>query len=239
MSTAVTLCSLFLAALTAAAAGYVWFTTRRPMSSSHFGGVGQIRTMGEVVVMSSRCPSVGRAVDGSGRFGRPRSILVACELVVEYRFDLRKAVITRGVLGTDVLLPPCTMTVTHASVDVVHMQSGTFLGVPIHPLREADLTRLIAEARTNATARQASGNDYLLGQAQGVIRELLSDYARLFAPHEKVRIVFAEQAGHAVEVPAAIPAAAAPIPALTVSMPALGIRRSLTRIANAVTVAGG
>ena len=117
---------------------------------------------------------------------------MTCDMVVEYRFDMREAVISHTSGGIDILMPECQVTVSHGDVKVVHMQHGTVMGLPVRRLDANDINRLLAEARENVNSKRDRREDYLAARAQDSARSMLLGYAGLIAPAETIRIVFAD-----------------------------------------------
>lgn len=175
------------------AAGWLWCSDRRTPPSTHYGGIGRIREMGEIVAMRLDCTDSGWAREASRWFGRGRCLLINSEIVVEYRYDIRSAVIRRDGDGVEVRLPPCEVTVNHGAIDVVFMQHGTVFGVPLRRLDEADISRLIADARTNVASKRGRADDELLQRARERVRTLLLDYARVIAPSDSVSVTFTDE----------------------------------------------
>lgn len=169
-----------------------WQRSHRHAPSTHYGGIGRIREIGELVALRIDCADVAWAADKDRWFGRGRSLLMACDMVVEYRFDMREAVISRTSGGIDILMPECQVTVSHGDVNVVHMQHGTVMGLPVRRLAANDINRLLAEARENVNSKRDQREDYLAARAQDSARSMLLGYAGLIAPTETIRIVFAE-----------------------------------------------
>jgi hypothetical protein len=169
-----------------------WQRSHRRSPSTHYGGIGRIREIGELVALRIDCADVAWAADKDRWFGRGRSLLMTCDMVVEYRFDMREAVISHTSGGIDSLMPECQVTVSHGDVKVVHMQHGTVMGLPVRRLDANDITRLLAEARENVNSKRDRREDYLAARAQDSARSMLLGYAGLIAPTETIRIVFAE-----------------------------------------------
>jgi len=165
----------------------------RGLSSTLYGGIGQIREIGELVALRVDCSEVAWASEPDGLIGRGKSLLAKCDLVIEHRFNLRDMVMRPSVDGIELLVPEAIVTINHRDVQVVHMQHGTILGVPCRRLAVRDINQLLSEARENVNAQRQSGDDYLLARAQDSARTLLLSYASLFAPAEKVRVVFADR----------------------------------------------
>jgi hypothetical protein len=182
----------------------------RGLSSAHYGGIGRIREIGELVALRVDCSEVAWASEPDGLIGRGKSLLAKCDLVIEHRFNLRDMVIRPSADGIELLVPEAIVTINHGDVQVVHMQHGTILGVPCRRLGVHDINQLLSEARENVNAHRKSGDDYLLTRAQDSARTLLLSYAALFAPAEKVRIVF-EDRGNSMP-PTLLPAHAASHP---------------------------
>jgi len=177
----------------AAIGGVCFFVGRRlgrSLSSSHYGGIGRIREIGELVALRVDCSEVAWASEPDGVIGRGKSLLAKCDLVIEHRFNLRDMVIRPAVDGIELLVPEATVTINHGAVQVVHMQHGTVLGVPCRRLGVGDINRLLAEARENVNAKRQGRDSYLDSRAQDSARTLLLSYAAIFAPDEKVQIIF-------------------------------------------------
>lgn len=171
---------------------FAWRNSHRHLPSTHYGGIGRIREIGELVALRIDCADVAWAADKNRWFGRGRSLLMTCDMVVEYRFDMREAVISHTSSGIDILMPKCQVTVSHGDVKVVHMQHGTVLGLPVRRLDADDINRLLAEARENVNSKRDRREDYLAARAQDSARSMLLGYAGLIAPAETIRIVFAD-----------------------------------------------
>lgn len=170
----------------------VWCSSHRQLPSAHYGGIGRIREIGELVALRIDCADVAWAADKNRWFGLGRSLLMTCDMVVEYRFDMRAAVISHTSGGIDILMPKCEVTVSHGDVKVVHMQHGTVMGLPVRRLDANDINRLLAEARENVNSKRDRREGNLTARAQDSARSMLFDYASLIAPAETLRIVFAE-----------------------------------------------
>ena len=217
---------IVVAILTVAAIGVACFfvgkSLGRGLTSAHYGGIGRIREIGELVALRVDCSEVAWASEPDGLVGRGRSLLAKCDLVIEHRFNLRDMVIHPTGDGIELLVPAAAVTISHGDVKVVHMQHGTILGVPCRGLGVHDINRLLSEARENMNARRHGGDDYLAARAQDSARTLLLSYASLFAPSEKVRIVFAESP--AALVPSLLAAPANPLP---LQLGAVGMHHSM------------
>ncbi len=171
---------------------FAWRNSHHHSPSTHYGGIGRIREIGELVALRIDCADVAWAADKVRWFGRGRSLLMTCDMVVEYRFDMREAVISHTSGGIDILMPECQVTVSHGDVKVVHMQHGTVMGLPVRRLDANDINRLLAEARENVNSKRDRREDYLAARAQDSARSMLLGYASLIAPAETIRIVFAD-----------------------------------------------
>lgn len=190
MSILIGLAALVLFAALAAGCFFAGSVFGRGPSTTHYGGIGKIRELGELVVLRVECGEHDWAYDRDAWYGRGRSLLVKCDLSVEYRFNLHDVVIRHAGDAIDLVMPPPTITVAHGDVQVVHMQHGTILGVPCRRLGVHDINRLLAEARANIDARRERGDDYLAARARDQARSILLAYAALAAPAEKIRVLF-------------------------------------------------
>ena len=168
---------IVVAILTVAAIGVACFfvgkSLGRGLTSAHYGGIGRIREIGELVALRVDCSEVAWASEPDGLVGRGRSLLAKCDLVIEHRFNLRDMVIHPTGDGIELLVPAAAVTISHGDVKVVHMQHGTILGVPCRGLGVHDINRLLSEARENMNARRHGGDDYLAARAQDSARTLL------------------------------------------------------------------
>jgi hypothetical protein len=222
--------------LVVAAVGATCFLVGRALglrlTSSHYGGIGRIREIGELVALRVDCSEVAWASDPNGLLGRGRSLLARCDMVIEHRFNLRGMVIRTTGDGIELRLPAATVAVSHGAIELVHMQHGTVLGVPCRRIGAADINRLLAEARENANSRRQGMADDLAARAQDSARNLLLSYASIFAPAEKVRIIFTANAEATTASPPAGAAERLPVPADPV-----GARRRLASSARAAIVA--
>lgn len=202
----------------AAIGGACFFVGRRlgrGLTSSHYGGIGRIREIGELVALRVDCSEVAWAAEPDGVIGRGKSLLAKCDLVIEHRFNLRDMVIRPTVDGVELLVPKATVTINHGDVRVVHMQHGTVLGVPCRRLGVDDINRLLTEARENVNATRQCRDNYLESRAQDSARTLLLSYAAIFAPDEKVRIVFGGSSAATTEPLLAAATSEPPLPGPT------------------------
>lgn len=196
MNTAFVLLVCVAAFTIVAAIFYVGTKLGRALSTSHCGGIGMIREIGELVALRVDCSDVGWATDKGSLLGRGRSLLAKCDMVLEYRFNLRNVLIRQTVFGIEVVLPQAEVTVSHGAVNVVHMQHGTLLGIPLRRLRVFDINRLLDEARRNITAKAHRSDDYLATRAQECARAIIGEYISRFAPTDRIRIMFGTECGN-------------------------------------------
>lgn len=228
MSAIAALCTLAISALMLVGACCLCFTKRHTRTSTHYGGIGRIREMGEIVAMRLDCTDSGWAREPSGWLGRGRCLLINSEIVIEYRFDVRRAIITRDDTGVEVRLPPCEVTIHHGTIDVVFMQHGTILGMPLCRLDEGDISRLIAEARTNVTSKRQHADDALLVRARESVRTLLLDYARVIALMESVSVSFSGEPA-AMEAVTTLPLRSGIMPTLASAASLLNLSQPTSR----------
>lgn len=164
----------------------------RATRATHLAGIGAFHDVGEIVALRVETTGVGRAREASRWYSRGRNVVITCDMVMEYRFDMRRALVTRRRGGIEVRMPPCDVTVSHGNIEVELIQAATVIGLPVRGVDEAGLSRMIAEARENVGARHRSRCGSLLARACENARRLLADYAGVVAPAEEVRIVFSD-----------------------------------------------
>jgi hypothetical protein len=207
------LVSLLLVSVFAGASAFFFFSRKgfgRSITTSQYASLGRIREIGELVALRIDCSEIGWSTHRSSLWTRGKSLLAKCDMILEYRFNLRNVVIRPTSRGVDLIMPEPDVTVTHGDVDVVHMQHGAVLGLPLFRLNVHDINSLLKEARSAITAKAKLGGPSLNERAEHYARLILTSYISPLAPAEKIRIMFQNQQGDEFLVGHELPLAGLP-----------------------------
>lgn len=138
---------------------------RRPYMES-VGVIDRLKEIGELVALSAFYKDITVAKDEDGKLTAGKKMALISEFDLEYRYDLRSAVIAdqQGVLH--IRMPECTTKVNTGNIMIYDEQKGRLLGLPVSGFSTGDRNRLVKQARDNAVDIAKKKTEDLLGKIE-------------------------------------------------------------------------